>query len=165
MSKIALTPNVGGTATFTLAAPGTNTDRTLTLPDNSGTVITTASTGAVTDTMLASAAVTQTKLATLVVPVGVGQTWQNVTASRALGVTYTNATGRPIQVNAYGDGNAFQDRNIQLFVNGVLVDAAMASEGSSGGGVGNVSAIVPSGATYMVNFNIDGVLQYWAELR
>lgn len=30
--------------------------------------------------------------------IGVGQTWQNVTASRSAGVTYTNTTGKPIQV-------------------------------------------------------------------
>lgn len=30
--------------------------------------------------------------------IGVGQTWQDVTASRASGVTYTNSTGKPIQV-------------------------------------------------------------------
>jgi hypothetical protein len=42
MSKIALTPNASGTGTFTFAAPGTNTDRTLTLPDASGTLATTA---------------------------------------------------------------------------------------------------------------------------
>jgi hypothetical protein len=38
MSKIALTPNVSGTGTFTLASPNSNTDRTLTLPDATGTV-------------------------------------------------------------------------------------------------------------------------------
>jgi hypothetical protein len=44
MSKIALTPDNGGTGIFTIASPGTNTDRTLTLADNTGTVLTTAST-------------------------------------------------------------------------------------------------------------------------
>ena len=39
MSKIAFTPNASGTGTFTFAAPGTNTDRTLTLPDATGTVV------------------------------------------------------------------------------------------------------------------------------
>jgi hypothetical protein len=39
MSKIALTPNASGTGTFSIAAPGTNTDRTLTLPDATGTVV------------------------------------------------------------------------------------------------------------------------------
>jgi hypothetical protein len=40
MSKIALSGNASGTGTFTFAAPGTNTDRTLTLPDATGTVAT-----------------------------------------------------------------------------------------------------------------------------
>ena len=43
MSKIALTPNASGTGTFTIAAPNSNTDRTLTLPDEAGTVVTTGS--------------------------------------------------------------------------------------------------------------------------
>ena len=38
MSKIALTPNVSGTGTLTIAAPNTSTDRTLTLPDSTGTI-------------------------------------------------------------------------------------------------------------------------------
>jgi hypothetical protein len=55
MSKIALTPNATGTGTFTISSPATNTNRTLTLPDEAGTVLTSASslasanlTGAVT---------------------------------------------------------------------------------------------------------------------
>lgn len=53
MSRIALTPNASGTATFTIAAPGTSTDRTLTLPDATTTLVGTASpafTGNVTTT-------------------------------------------------------------------------------------------------------------------
>ena len=41
MSKISLEPNASGAGTFTLAAPNSNTNRTLTLPDESGTVATT----------------------------------------------------------------------------------------------------------------------------
>ena len=44
MSKIRLTPNASGTGTVTLTVPSTSTDRTVTLPDNTGTVITTEST-------------------------------------------------------------------------------------------------------------------------
>ena len=40
MSKIALNPNESGTGVFTLAAPDSNADRTLTLPDEEGTVAT-----------------------------------------------------------------------------------------------------------------------------
>ena len=44
MSKIRLTPNASGTGTVTLTVPSTSTDRTVTLPDETGTVITTEST-------------------------------------------------------------------------------------------------------------------------
>ena len=40
MSKIALSPNASGTGVFTIASPSGNTDRTLTLPDEAGTVLT-----------------------------------------------------------------------------------------------------------------------------
>jgi len=40
LSKISLQPNASGTGTFTLAAPDSNTNRTLTLPDEAGTVAT-----------------------------------------------------------------------------------------------------------------------------
>jgi hypothetical protein len=39
MSKVAITGNASGTGTLTIAAPNTNTDRTLTLPDNTGTMM------------------------------------------------------------------------------------------------------------------------------
>jgi len=42
MSSITLSPNAAGTATFTLASPGTNTNRTLTLPDETGELATIA---------------------------------------------------------------------------------------------------------------------------
>jgi hypothetical protein len=38
LSSIKLTPNASGTGAFTIAAPNSNTDRTLTLPDATGTV-------------------------------------------------------------------------------------------------------------------------------
>jgi len=40
MSKIALKPNASGTGVFSLEAPNSNTDRTLTLPDEAGNVLT-----------------------------------------------------------------------------------------------------------------------------
>lgn len=39
MSKVAIQGNASGTGTLTIAAPNTNTDRTLTLPDGAGTVL------------------------------------------------------------------------------------------------------------------------------
>ena len=43
MSKVAIQGNASGTGTFTIAAPNSNTDRTLVLPDEAGTVLTSAS--------------------------------------------------------------------------------------------------------------------------
>lgn len=42
MSKIALEPNASGTGTFSIASPNSNSNRTLTLPDASGTLARTA---------------------------------------------------------------------------------------------------------------------------
>jgi hypothetical protein len=42
MSKISITPNASGTGVFTISSPATNTNRSLTLPDEAGTIITTA---------------------------------------------------------------------------------------------------------------------------
>lgn len=41
MSKITIAPNAAGAATFTIAAPATATNRTLTLPDQTATLATT----------------------------------------------------------------------------------------------------------------------------
>jgi len=43
MSKIALNSNASGTGVFTIASPNSDTDRTLTLPDESGTVLSSSS--------------------------------------------------------------------------------------------------------------------------
>tara|TARA_R110000765_G_scaffold367357_1_gene457510 strand:- start:36 stop:503 length:468 start_codon:yes stop_codon:yes gene_type:complete len=45
MSKITLSPNSLGTGTFTLASPNSNTNRTLTLPDAAGELLTTTGDG------------------------------------------------------------------------------------------------------------------------
>jgi hypothetical protein len=43
MSKISITSNASGTGVFTISSPDTNTNRSLTLPDEAGTVLTSAS--------------------------------------------------------------------------------------------------------------------------
>ena len=42
MSKIKFTGDAGGTGIFTIASPNSNTDRTITLPDDAGTIVTAA---------------------------------------------------------------------------------------------------------------------------
>jgi len=53
LSIVKIQSNASGTGTLTIAAPNTNSDRTLTLPDATGTVITNTA-GVVTQTMLAT---------------------------------------------------------------------------------------------------------------
>ena len=45
MSKVKIEGNASGTGTLTIAAPNTNTDRTLTLPDGAGEILTDAAIG------------------------------------------------------------------------------------------------------------------------
>ena len=52
MSKVVIQGNASGTGDFTIAAPNSNTDRTLTLPDVTGNVVTTGDTSTVTETMI-----------------------------------------------------------------------------------------------------------------
>lgn len=89
--------------------------------------------------------------------IGVGQTWQNVTASRASNTVYTNSTGKPIQVAIIGNQS---NTGISLTIGGVLVaNATMVSGYSQPAWVGG---IVPNGATYKINAV---AFSNWAELR
>ena len=109
----------------------------------------------------APAAVSGNDLVNFSQVIGVGQTWQDVTASRALGVTYTNTTGKPIHVIA------------GIFSTNVGTQSATVNGVSSYGascvasGVGYSSFIVPNLATYSVT--MDGVgtksVNKWVELR
>lgn len=87
---------------------------------------------------------------------GVGQTWQNLAASRALNTTYTNSTGQPIAVAmSSGGGSAITH---QLLIDGVVV-----MKSNNGAAVlASLFGIVPNGSTYRIN---GSSLDTWAELR
>ena len=85
--------------------------------------------------------------------IGVEQTWQNVTASRASGVTYTNSTGKPIYLYVKMGVGAY---DLQLTINGTIHFNM-----SNNNGRGSVQAIVPNGSTYA----IAGAFNVWNELR
>ena len=63
MSKIRLTPNASGTGTVTLTVPSTNTNRTISLPDAAGDVVTTGDSGTVVTNMIADSNITTDKIA------------------------------------------------------------------------------------------------------
>jgi hypothetical protein len=58
MSRITLAPNPSGTGTLTVAAPNTNTDRTLTLPDVTTTLVGTDATQTLTNKSIAASQLT-----------------------------------------------------------------------------------------------------------
>ena len=60
MSKITLAPNASGTGTLTVAAPNTNTDRTITLPDVTTTLVGTDATQTLTNKSIAGSQLTGT---------------------------------------------------------------------------------------------------------
>lgn len=88
---------------------------------------------------------------------GVGQTWQDVKATRARNVSYTNTTGRAICVSVTFSGSSGL---FELIVASVVV-ASLAETTTSDTAM---FTIVPSGSTYQVTAST-GVVQTWSELR
>lgn len=95
--------------------------------------------------------------------IGNGQTWQNLTASRAVATAYVNNTGRAISVSVGMTSNA-ANATATISVNGVQIGGS--SNAVAGGPQAAVSAIIPPGATYSASMNIGtSTLIGWAELR
>jgi hypothetical protein len=101
----------------------------------------------------APAAVSGNDLVNFSQVIGVGQTWQNVKASRAANVTYTNTTGKPIMVVISETGD---NGGAMLTVNGVIVCYATTNNNDV-----PMSAIVPNNGTYIFN----DAFMHWVELR
>jgi hypothetical protein len=103
--------------------------------------------------------------------IGVGQTWQNVTGSRAYGTTYTNSTGKPIYVSVSGQSTSAAGGAIEFYISGVLVARQGAVQNASIASFHNITMIVPNGVTYSANAFPGGggsggsSLQQWYELR
>ena len=93
---------------------------------------------------------------------GRGQSWQDVTAWRALGTTYTNSTGKPIYVIVV---NEFQNNAdpIEVFVNNIKLLSA--DKGNGAGWFGDTSFVVPADQTYKVTKEVYPNIQSWVELR
>ena len=90
---------------------------------------------------------------------GVGQTVQNVTASRALGTTYTNSTGKPVLISVTVAG-ANDYGTTTLTVSGVA--AASVSNSSQYGQTKNICYVIPPNTTYSV---VGSPIILWTELR
>jgi hypothetical protein len=146
------------------------------------TAVTNATTAATVSTTVSSGATgttqsngdNSTKIATTAyvqnMGIGWGQTWTDVTSSRAFSTTYTNSTGKPIMVvvAGYATGAAGGNGGMTATVGGVtFIIARGVDTGLSQGYPAMAgSFIVPSGSTYIVDpTGITNTMQSWAELR
>lgn len=91
---------------------------------------------------------------------GVGQTYQNMTASRALNTLYTNATGKMITVIFTGNVSA-AGQLINAIVDGNTVMSPSITAATSNG---SVSFPVPAGSNYRIT-QTGGTMVSWWEVR
>ncbi|EPV5271286.1 hypothetical protein ACV67C_001726 [Salmonella enterica] len=93
--------------------------------------------------------------------IGIGQTYRVVT-DKFLGVTYTNTSQKPwvvlLKINLPASGE------VQIKVNGVMAAGGNASNTAGVAVWAYPSAIVPAGATYVVESSWGNVIQ-WVELQ
>ena len=93
---------------------------------------------------------------------GIDQYWLDVTAFRAKGVTYTNSTGKPINVAVIA-GYYDQDGGLQALVDGVTVGELYGqAPGGNGYWKGTLNFTVPRSSTYRIEGG-SNVLR-WVEL-
>ena len=131
--------------------------------NGSGTIAGVTATGLTTAQTVTSAVLTGDAI-----PIGVGQSWTNVTGSRALSTTYTNSTGRPIFISVDLTSSGVGGNKVtNIYVNGNRV-ATQAAYTTTGNNAMGACAIVPNGATYSVDAsgaNVTMGLDAWWELR
>lgn len=157
-----ITSITGLTTALTVAQGGTGVKTLTGIVYASGTSAFAAATGSQITTAIGSTAVTNATNATTATNVtnglGVSQTYQNVTGSRASGTSYTNSTSKPIWVwysatsaTSGATTTAYVDGNLACYTSMDVYPRAFAG------------FIVPSGSTYYINCG--GNLAYWLELR
>jgi hypothetical protein len=98
-----------------------------------------------------------------------GQTWQNMTSSRAMGTTYTNSTGKPILVVITFDGSGPGARH-DIYVDSVNISKSYATDYFTGSSATTHyqmgTFIVPNGSTYSDNTgNGSPSILQWFEMR
>jgi len=96
---------------------------------------------------------------------GSGQTYQDVTASRVGGTTYTNSTGKPILAIITVNQSAGFVLNYTVTVSSVvLATVNVITPSQSTTAFIPTTFIVPNGSTYLLTITT-GTLNKWVELR
>lgn len=87
-----------------------------------------------------------------------GQTWQNLTASRAANTNYTNSTGRTITVTVVSAAGAYP--GLDAYIDGIKIIAITGGYHPGNGANCGATFIVPNGSTYKCS-----AFTSWWELR
>lgn len=93
---------------------------------------------------------------------GQGQTWQDLTASRAFSTNYTNSTGRTIYVQIAALGTGGTGGGFTVLIDGV--EAAYSNQAYTNNARVVAGIAVPPGAVYRANPTAAALLK-WMELR
>ena len=97
---------------------------------------------------------------------GVGQTWQNMTSSRALDTNYTNTTGKPIEIKAKATNISTGSFGLNIQTDGHIISHSIADGSAAAGFTTTVSAIIPPGKNYkVVKPVVSSITLLWHELR
>ena len=117
--------------------------------------------GAGTTESLVSPAKVKASVESNSVSVGLNQTWQDVAASRSIGTSYQNTTGKPIFVSVSGYGSSGGVPMAQVSVDGsTWISVVWRSDAAAN----TASFVVPNNSYYRI-VNLIAVSGGWAELR
>lgn len=95
---------------------------------------------------------------------GVNQTWQELSASRSVGVTYTNTSGKPICLSIISADVSGNNCGVYLEIDANEV-VRNAGEAPNIIPYQTAFAIVPNNSTYKVDLQSSDSLNLWWELR
>jgi len=161
MSKVKIEGNASGTGTLTISAPNTNTDRSLTLPDGAGEILTDASTLSSSNLSGALPAIDGSALTGISsgMTFDPDATWQDMTSSRVANTSYTNSTDYAIMVAIFAVGTSqyVAITGKSPYANNRVYTEQIQNYWAT------VSWIVPAGETYGAYFNTGSYT--WSELR
>jgi hypothetical protein len=93
---------------------------------------------------------------------GYGQTWQDVSGSRALSTTYYNTTGKPIIVHFRLATTTAASCTTQITIAGSILSGDTIT--TSGAGL-HLNVVVPPNASYAITISGSGTINQWYELR